>query len=113
MQKPIIPETTSATAPKKKRDASGRVQFDSRGQAVWAWEVGTGIFDLKASTARVKSLAEPAKTLRVDATKAKPTGSSLHDPLAATKKKPVIVAPPLRIGEDPGGDPYASSHKRK
>jgi hypothetical protein len=109
MAKSAVPDTTSVAAPKKKRDASGRVQFDDRGQAVWAWEVRTGIFDLNASTARVRALAEPTQDLRVDTKSRPPNDHSLHN----TALTPSVIAPPLALGEDPGSDPYASAHKRK
>lgn len=109
MQKPTVADAVSVAQPKKKRDASGRVQFDSRGQAVWAWEVRTGIFDLNASTSRVRALAEPSQTLQIDLNNNPPVSDGRQDAVLPASRS----MPPLMAGEDPGGDPYASADKRK
>jgi hypothetical protein len=37
---------------------SGRVKFDSRGQAVWEWQLKTGMFDANATSQRVRALTQ-------------------------------------------------------
>jgi hypothetical protein len=53
------PKTPAPPAPPASQPAaSGRVQFDDRGQAVWEWSVKTGMFDRNASTQRIKKLLD-------------------------------------------------------
>ncbi len=59
------PTSPAAGAPKVPPRRSGRVQFDERGQAIWAWAVETGMFDLNASTQRVRALSEATMTLEL------------------------------------------------
>ena len=69
MSKPIPhpPPKPAAAAPADTSAArrSGRVQFDERGQAVWAWAVQTGMFDRNASTQRVRALSESTVKLEL------------------------------------------------
>jgi hypothetical protein len=44
---------------------SGRVSFDSRGNAVWEWAMNTGIFKRDIDTKRLEALA--ANNLEIDA----------------------------------------------
>ena len=48
------PSTPPAPSAPPRR--SGRVQFDERGQAVWEWQLQTGMFDRNASTQKVRAL---------------------------------------------------------
>lgn len=40
-------------------NASGRVRFDDRGNAVWEWAVGTGAFGVETSSKRIQKLVNP------------------------------------------------------
>ena len=66
--------------------SSGRVKFDSRGQAVWEWQLKTGMFDANATSQRVRAL----------------TNADLS--IADTTK-----APELSIDMDAGVNPYESA----
>jgi hypothetical protein len=126
------PEEPSApgTAPPRR---SGRVQFDSRGQAVWEWAVRTGMFDRNASTQRIKALVETPLSLTEDpkpdakaadsrdaglaasrrvGSAAVPSGSTPARPTPAVRPasgNPYERAEPLpklKPGESTGFDPY-------
>lgn len=74
MDAPVKPRVPSNTPPPAEPPApgtapprrSGRVQFDSRGQAVWEWAVRTGKFDRNASTQRIRALVETPLSLSED-----------------------------------------------
>lgn len=55
----------TAGAPK----ATGRVQFDDRGNAVWEWQVATGAFGREVSTQRLQKLEHPALSLADEGTR--------------------------------------------
>jgi hypothetical protein len=57
---------------------SGRVSFDSRGNAVWEWALKTGIFKRDIDTKRLEALA--ANHLEIDA-----RGSTAGDPYNNTR----------------------------
>jgi hypothetical protein len=94
---------------------SGRVKFDSRGQAVWEWAVRTGFFDRNASTQRVRALTEgpvkleleqtlgalPRRGAQAGAGKAAPS----FNPYESNKPSP--AAPPPRAKPASGNDPYS------
>jgi hypothetical protein len=63
---------------------SGRVTYDERGQPVWEWRVGAGVFSREVDTVQVKQLQE-----------------------AASVKLEPAVPPPVE-----GFDPYSSSTTR-
>jgi len=64
-------------------NASGRVKFDDRGNAVWEWAVGTGSFGVETSSKRIQKLVNPL---------------SIADDPEPAAKRPVheFVAPPGR-----------------
>lgn len=124
------PAPASASAPGAEASRrSGRVQFDSRGQAVWEWAVRTGMFDRNASTQRIKALVEtplslteePKPPAERDAGRAAP-GTPGAKPVAATPStlrptsgNPYERAEPpakLRPGESGGFDPYSRGTPR-
>ena len=101
---PVVPPPAGAPAPANK---SGRVKFDERGQAVWEWQLKTGLFDKNVDSARIRALTQ--------------TELSVADPEA--------VPPPLTGGgmnpyenvprnqpkptEKAGGDPYSQGPARR
>jgi hypothetical protein len=101
------------TAPARR---SGRVQFDSRGQAVWEWAVRTGKFDRNASTQRIRALVETPLSLAEEPKPSTEAGASREagpDGVAASRREgPAAVAsrstaprpaPPVRPAS---GNPY-------
>ena len=109
-----------AAAPPKE---SGKVQFDERGQAVWAWAVRTGMFDRNASTQRVRALTEGPVKLELEQTlsdikraagarQAQGAGSiapkpgTSFNPYESTKSKSTPK-------EKPGTDPYSRGGARR
>jgi hypothetical protein len=82
---------------------SGRVQFDDRGQAVWAWAVQTGQFDLNASTAKVRTLSNAHTQLQLsDAPSTQSIGMNPYErvePTAAGTQK-LGLSPEHGVGED-------------
>jgi hypothetical protein len=85
---------------------SGRVRFDERGQAVWEWAVQTGMFDLNASTQRIRALTEAKGDLQLDdtLTTAKPAAAK---PLTGNPYERAAVAKPGRA--EVAGTPQAGA----
>ncbi len=73
---PEPPPKPAPAAGKRTGHSSGRVQFDERGQAVWAWAVQTGMFDRNASTQRVRALSESTVKLEISETPTKTSAAS-------------------------------------
>lgn len=109
---PPTPESRDNVAPAAgPTEASGRVQFDGRGQAVWEWAVLTGMFDRNASTQRVRALTETPVKLELEQTlgaikrtgdgpKAEQKPANSFNPYEAVKSK--------STPKEPGGtDPYS------
>lgn len=71
---------------------SGRVTFDSRGNAVWEWSMSTGIFGRNVDTKRLKKLEAADLRIEDEPNKAAPE-------LSFEQPRPV----------GGGGDPYNSS----
>jgi hypothetical protein len=116
-QPPAAPTASGGPAPRR----SGRVQFDSRGQAVWEWAVKTGMFDRNASTQRIKALVETPLSLTEDrppvvegASKSARSASANASlavsmrPASGNPYEPAEPRPKLRPGENAGSDPYSS-----
>lgn len=100
---------------------SGKVQFDERGQAVWAWAVRTGMFDRNASTQRVRALTEGPVKLELEQTlsdikraagvrptpgSGAPKAGTSFNPYEGTKSKSTPK-------EKPGTDPYSRGGARR
>ncbi|MCX7056207.1 MAG: hypothetical protein NTZ79_03195 [Proteobacteria bacterium] len=111
MSKPTVPPTqksnnaSSDSATRK----SGRVQFDERGQAIWAWAVETGTFDRNASTQRVRALSESTVPLEIaDNPATKPNAVPLPQKGAAFTPYDTHAAKhPARSHDTRGSDPYS------
>ena len=111
---------TPAAVPAKE---SGRVQFDERGQAVWAWAVRTGMFDRNASPQRVRALTEGPVKLELEQTlnDIKRAAGVRQTPAAAEKtQKPGTSFNPYESPksksapkEKPGTDPYSRGGARR
>jgi hypothetical protein len=99
-----VPTPPAAAPPGEHR--SGRVEFDARGQAVWAWAVRTGLFDRNASTQRVRALTAAPARLEIAGVLAKSPG-----PPAANRN--ASRRPQLAAGESAGGDPYSRGPVRR
>jgi len=88
---------------------SGRVSFDSRGNAVWEWSMATGKFGADINTERMKKLYPDLKIQEDQPQKAKSFGTSPDqrgpgfDPYNTHAHKPQQTTP-----RDPaaGSDPY-------
>jgi len=78
------------------RNASGRVKFDERGNAVWEWAVTTGVFGREASTSRLRKLEDSALSLAEEA------------PTPALDLKSHPIAKPNPKGVAQGYSPYDS-----
>lgn len=100
--------------PGKPPRRSGRVQFDDRGQAIWEWELQTGMFDRNASTQRIKVLTQSAFDLRLEEpapaspSDAKPSPTSGARPAAAAPRPSsgAKAAPPKPEPPRASGNPY-------
>lgn len=91
--KPSLPEGSAPPEPDKPEEQkSGRVTFDSRGNAVWEWSMSTGIFGRNVDTKRLKKLE--ANDLKI-----------VEDP--TSKEKTFALKPAKQVGG--GFDPYNSS----
>lgn len=60
-------DKSSPAEPKADAKSTGRVQFDSRGNAVWEWSIATGAFGREVSTERLHRLEHPALSIADDA----------------------------------------------
>ena len=100
---------------------SGRVQFDERGQAVWAWAVRTGMFDRNASTQRVRALSEGPVKLELEQTLTDiKRAAGAREAAAAAGNKPGTSFNPYGSAtlkstpkEKPGTDPYSRGGARR
>jgi len=102
---------------------SGKVQFDERGQAVWAWAVRTGMFDRSASTQRVRALTEGPVKLELEQTLTdikRAAGARQAQGAASTAPKPGTSFNPYESmkskptpKEKPGSDPYSRGGARR
>ncbi len=113
----------AASTPKE----SGKVQFDERGQAVWAWAVRTGMFDRNASTQRVRALTEGPVKLELEQTLtdikraagARPAPGSTEKPGSAVKAGTSFnpyestKSKPSTHKEPAGTDPYSRGNARR
>lgn len=98
---------------------SGRVNFDSRGQAVWEWAVRTGMFDRNASTQRVRALTEGPVKLELEQTLGALDRKDAHaspgkaapsfNPYEQVRTRPTSAAKPKPTG---AGDPYSRGPSR-
>jgi len=88
-------EEPSVPDPNRAPKNTGRVQFDSRGNAVWEWAIDPGAFDREVSTERLRRLEHPALSIAEDA----PT--------------PFDVVRPNPLGTKKGYDPYDSGRLAK
>src|SRR5262245_40662515 len=91
--KPNPPEGSAPPeTDKPEEQKSGRVTFDSRGNAAWAWSMTTGMYGRNVDTKRLKNLeANDLKTV--------------DDP--TSKEKTYTLKPAQQAGG--GFDPYNSS----
>lgn len=115
--------------PKAPAANSGKVQFDERGQAVWAWAVRTGMFDRNASTQRIRALTDGPVKLELEQTLSDIKRSVGTRPAPAAPARPEKAEKPGRadIGFNPyegtrlkstpkesgGTDPYSRGGARK
>jgi hypothetical protein len=60
-------DESSPADPKADAKSTGRVQFDSRGNAVWEWSIATGAFGREVSDERLQKLEHPALSIADDA----------------------------------------------
>jgi hypothetical protein len=106
---PSPQQNPTSAGDKSAARSSGRVQFDERGQAIWAWAVETGMFDRNASSQRVRALSESAMELEIAETPiTKPNAVPL--PQKGSAFTPYDSQPAPRPGsarEARGGDPYS------
>jgi hypothetical protein len=83
-------DTSSPADLKADAKSTGRVQFDSRGNAVWEWSIATGAFGREVSTERLQRLEHPALSIADDS----PT--------------PFDTVRPNPLGQKTGYNPYDS-----
>ena len=109
--RPPKPEKPGTAAPKddsRSEQTSGRVSFDSRGNAVWEWSMATDKFGRNVDTERLKKLYPDLKIADDPPQQAKTFGTSAEqrgpgfDPYNTHAQRP--AAKP----QNPGGgfDPY-------
>lgn len=96
------PESETPSAPEDGKPGedsadkkSGRVTFDSRGNAVWEWQMKTGVYGRDVDTGRMKKLEESAH-LEIE-----------DDPLATSKRQRAVIKD-ARVAKAGGFDPYNS-----
>ena len=114
MSKPPPPAPAGPASEKDKgtTHTSGRVQFDERGQAVWAWAVATGMFDRHATTQRVRTLSE--STVKLELAESPGKGAALPRKGAAfTPYDSAPAARPASAHDGRGGDPYSSAAAKR
>jgi hypothetical protein len=98
-------ETGNAPADKK----SGRVAFDSRGNAVWEWAMSTGIFGRDVDSERLKKLeAHDLKIAEDTPHKVKSFGTSVDErgPGFDPYNTHSVKGDKSQTGKDTGRDPY-------
>jgi hypothetical protein len=92
---------------KPKEKTSGRVAFDSRGNAVWEWRMKTGVFGRDVDTGKLRTLeardleiaADPAAeepTPEEKKTAARAARRTGFDPYNSTAPKPKAGAAPAK-----------------
>ncbi|HKE45695.1 MAG TPA: hypothetical protein VKB41_14285 [Steroidobacteraceae bacterium] len=110
--KPPKPDKPGAAAPESKpadEKTSGRVTFDSRGNAVWEWSMATGKFGADINTERLKKLYPDLKIQEDKPQTPKSFGTNPEqrgpgfDPYNTHAQRPAQTPP-----RDPasGSDPY-------
>jgi hypothetical protein len=99
-------ETSNAPADKK----SGRVTFDSRGNAVWEWAMSTGIFGRDIDSERLKKLEASDLKIAEDTTRKGPksfgTSVDQRGPGFDPYNTHSIKGDKSETGKDTGRDPY-------
>lgn len=117
--KPSKPEPSGDAAPDSKtpiktpiEKTSGRVSFDSKGNAVWEWSIESGKFGADINTERLKKLSPDLKIADDPPQKPKTFGTSPDqrgpgfDPYDTHAQRPADAAPK---GTGAGFDPYNST----
>jgi len=100
--------------PSEETKNSGRVTFDSRGNAVWEWEVATGKFDQDVSADQLKKLEAPELSLddtlvigeAGEEPKADDTGKNRSQPIPTATPAPAKDKDPAAAS---GFNPYDRS----
>jgi hypothetical protein len=88
-------------APASREKRSGRASFDERGNAVWEWQLETGVYSRDVSTQKLKKLELDDLSIAETAINRRPTGLGNERPKPGGGFNPYDNSPQVGGGSSP------------